>query len=493
MTIARTAISIALATALAACGGGGSSTAPPIAGGQVPTPSPTPAPTSSVCGLRAQQDFADSVINEWYLFPNLLANANPAAFNDLQDYLDARVAPARAQSRDRFFTFATSIAEENALINSGASAGFGIRLFYDTANNRVFVVEAFETGNGFGAGLDRGSELTAIGTTSSNLQSVSGMMASGGPQAVVNALGPSTAGTARVLRFVQPGGATIERSITKSDFALDPLSDRYGALVLDDGGKRVGYLNLRTFIIANASDQLRTAFGQFGAQGVTELIIDLRYNGGGLVDVADTMGDLLGSGRIGQVWSRTVLRASKAADNETRLFRNEVNAIAPTRIAFITSSASASASELVVNSMIPYLGNNLALVGENTFGKPVGQFGFDLEACDLRVRAVTFQTVNADDQGEYFTGLASVVPNSCRAEDDFFRPLGDPREASIAAALDFLGGRACTPLAGTGKDDIAGVDSDSPQSAAAVRDLPRHEALRPRRPSPAQIDIPGLF
>jgi C-terminal processing protease CtpA/Prc len=493
MTIARTAISIALATTLAACGGGGSSTAPPIAGGQVPTPSPTPAPTSSVCSLRAQQDFADSVINEWYLFPNLLANANPAAFNDLQNYLDARVAPARAQSRDRFFTFATSIAEENALINSGASAGFGIRLFYDTANNRVFVVEAFETGNGFGAGLDRGSELTAIGTTSSNLQSVSGLMASGGPQAVVNALGPSTAGTARVLRFVQPGGATIERSITKSDFALDPLSDRYGALVLDDGGKRVGYLNLRTFIIANASDQLRAAFGQFGAQGVTELIIDLRYNGGGLVDVADTMGDLLGSGRIGQVWSRTVLRASKADDNETRLFRNEVNAIAPTRIAFITSSASASASELVVNSMIPYLGNNLALVGENTFGKPVGQFGFDLEACDLRVRAVTFQTVNADDQGEYFTGLASVVPNSCRAEDDFFRPLGDPREASIAAALDFLGGRACTPIAGTGKDDIAGVDSDSPQSAAAVRDLPRHEALRPRRPSPAQIDIPGLF
>ncbi|SHN59632.1 S41 family peptidase [Erythrobacter sanguineus] len=493
MTITRTAISIALATALAACGGGGSSTAPPIAGGQVPTPSPTPAPTSSVCSLRAQQDFADSVINEWYLFPNLLANANPAAFNDLQNYLDARVAPARAQSRDRFFTFATSIAEENALINSGASAGFGIRLFYDTANNRVFVVEAFETGNGFGAGLDRGSELTAIGTTSSNLQSVSGLMASGGPQAVVNALGPSTAGTARVLRFVQPGGATIERSITKSDFALDPLSDRYGALVLDDGGKRVGYLNLRTFIIANASDQLRAAFGQFGAQGVTELIIDLRYNGGGLVDVADTMGDLLGSGRIGQVWSRTVLRASKADDNETRLFRNEVNAIAPTRIAFITSSASASASELVVNSMIPYLGNNLALVGENTFGKPVGQFGFDLEACDLRVRAVTFQTVNADDQGEYFTGLASVVPNSCRAEDDFFRPLGDQREASIAAALDFLGGRACTPIAGTGKDDIAGVDSDSPQSAAAVRDLPRHEALRPRRPSPAQIDIPGLF
>jgi len=493
MTIARTAISIALVTALAACGAGGSSSAPPIAGGPSPTPAPTPAPTSSACSVRAQQDFADDVLNEWYLFPNLLANANPASFNDLQTYLDARVAPARAQNRDRFFTFATSIAEENALINSGASAGFGIRLFYDTANNRVFVVEAFESGNGFAAGLDRGSEITAIGTTSSNLQTVAGLMADGGPQAVVNALGPSTAGTARVLRFVQPDGATIESSITKTDFALDPLSDRYGALVLEDGGKRVGYLNLRTFIIANASDQLRAAFGQFGAQGVTELIIDLRYNGGGLVDVADVMGDLMGSGRVGDVWSRTVLRESKAAENETQLLRNEVNAIAPTRIAFITTDASASASELVPNSMIPYLGDNLALVGENTFGKPVGQIGFDLEACDLRVRAVAFQTVNADDQGEYFTGLASVVPNTCRAVDDITRPLGDPQEASIAAALDFLGGRSCTPIAAAGADAAADGGANQSQRQRWGLDLPERRMLRPQRPNAAQFEIPGLF
>ena len=77
-----------------------------------------------------------------------------------------RVAPARAQSRDRFFTFATSIAEEIALINSGSSAGFGIRLFYDTTANRVFVTEAFEGANGLAAGIDRGTEITAIGTMS---------------------------------------------------------------------------------------------------------------------------------------------------------------------------------------------------------------------------------------------------------------------------------------------------------------------------------------
>ena len=67
-----------------------------------------------------------------------------------------------------FFTFATSIAEENALISSGSSAGFGIRLFYDTAANRVFVTEAFEGANGLAAGLDRGTEITAIGTSISS-------------------------------------------------------------------------------------------------------------------------------------------------------------------------------------------------------------------------------------------------------------------------------------------------------------------------------------
>jgi C-terminal processing protease CtpA/Prc len=485
MNAARTALSTILACALASCGGGGSSP-PPTAG----TPTPTPPPPSSACSLRAQQDFADSVLNEWYLFPSLLATANPASFSDLQSYLDARVAPARAQNRDRFFTFATSIAEENALINSGASAGFGIRLFYDTTTNRVFVTEAFEGANGLAAGLDRGSEITAIGTTSANLQSVASLMASGGAQAVVNALGPSTAGTTRVLRFIQtPGGPTLERSITKTDFALDPVSDRYGALILADGARRVGYINLRTFIIADAAAQLRAAFGQFASQGVTDLIIDLRYNGGGLVEVADTMGDLMGKGRVGQVWSRTVLRPSKAAENETRLLRAEANAITPTRIAFITTNASASASELVANSMIPYLGTNLALVGSNSFGKPVGQFGFDLAACDLRVRAVAFQTLNANNQGEYFTGLASVVPNTCRAGDDITRPLGDPREASIAAALDFLAGRACTPIAG-GRETVG---ADAAQRARIGLDLPERRPLTPARPGAGDLEIPGLF
>ena len=490
MHVGRAALSFVLAVSLAACGGGGSSSTPPTAGGG--TPAPTPPPVSTACSVRAQQDFADAVLNEWYLFPDLLAAANPANFNSVQSFLDARVAPARAQGRDQGFTFATSIAEETALINSGSSAGFGIRLAFDNAARRVFVVEAYEGANGLAAGLDRGSEITAIGTSSASLQSVSSLMASGGAQAVVNALGPSTAGTARVLRFVQPGGATIESNITKTDFALDPISNRYGAQILNDGGRRVGYLNLRTFIVADAAAQLRQAYGQFAAQGVTELIIDLRYNGGGLVSVAETMGDLMGQGRTGQVFSRTVLRPSKASENTTRTFRAETNAIAPTRIAFITTEASASASELVINAMLPYIGNNIALIGTDTSGKPVGQFAFDQAECDLRVRAVTFQTVNANGQGDYFFGLGPFVPNTCRAGDDITRPFGDPQEASTAVALDFLAGRSCTAFGATAS--AAGENgANAGQRTRAGLDLPVRAMLQPREPNRAQFDIPGLF
>ncbi len=212
----------------------------------------------------------------------------------------------------------------------------------------------------------------------------------------------------------------------------------------------------------------------------------------GLVSVAETMGDLMGAGRTGQVFSRTVLRPSKASENTTRTFRAEPNAVAPTRIAFITTEASASASELVINAMLPYIGNNIALIGTDTSGKPVGQFAFDQAECDLRVRAVTFQTVNANGQGDYFFGLGPFVPNTCRAGDDITRPFGDPQEASTAVALDFLAGRSCTAFGATASAD-GGSGANAGQRARAGLDLPERAMLQPREPNRAQFDIPGLF
>lgn len=454
------------AAMLASCGGGGSGSGPPI--GVAPTPTPTP-PSVATCSLRARQDWALTQLNEWYLFPTLLdTTVNAAAHATVDSYIDALVAPARAQSRDRFFTYLTSIAEENAFYQQGATAGFGIRLQYDTVADRVFVIEAFEGAPALAAGVDRGSELLQI-----NSQSVASLMASGGASAVIQALGPDSAGTSRTFTIRQPGGAQITVTLSKAVFEIDPVSDRYGVRIITDGSRRIGYLNLRTFIDTSEAN-LRAAFADFKAQGITELIVDLRYNGGGLVSIAALMGDLMGQGRAGQPFGYVTFRDSKAAENETIPFSAQPQSIAPTRIAFIGTRSTASASELVINGMVPFLGGNMALVGTNTYGKPVGQIALDRPACDDRLRAVAFKVENANHQGEYYTGLASTVPNTCRATDDIDHQLGDPDEAMIRTALDFLAGRGCTAIGAIAPQALGGravlIDDTAPSTIR--RELP---------------------
>lgn len=478
---------LALLSACGGGGGGGTVSAPPTATAPapspsptpVPTPTPTPAATTAGCSVRERQDWAAGRINEWYLFPDLLATGlNPASYSTVDAYIDALVAPARAQNRDRFFTYITSIAEENAFFSSGQTAGFGVRFGF--SGNRLFVIESFEGGPALSAGIDRGAEIVGVGTTSANIRTVASILSSEGDAGLNNALGPSSEGTVRVLRVTDAGG-TRDISVTKRNFDLTPVSSRYGARIIEDGGRRVGYLNLRTFI-STADQALRDAFQQFRTAGVTELVVDFRYNGGGLVSTAELMSDLLGADRrSSDIQSITVFRGSKSSENETRLYRAQPQAIAPIRIAFIGSGGTASASELVINATLPYLRANAALIGTNTFGKPVGQIAFDRSACDDRLRVVAFATQNADRQGDYYTGLASVMQSTCQAADDISFPLGDAREASVRTALDFLAGRSCTRIA-------TGVQG--PQS---LRDSGGRRLLTPSQPSAAQRETPGLY
>ena len=469
MTVGRIALSLAIAGALAACGSDGGGT--PTSG----TPAPTPSPTPTACSLADRQSWVLQQLQTCYLFPDLLdTTVNAADYSSIQSYIDALVAPARALGRDRGFTYITSIQEETDLINSGSSAGFGVRLGYDTVNSRVFVLEAFESAPAYPKGIDRGTEILSVNGTST-----ADLYASGGAQAFSDALGPSDPGVTRTLSIRQPDGTTSTVSVTKEEYALDPISDRYGALVIDNNGTDVGYINLRTFIVADAGPQLRTAINGFRQQGVDEVILDFRYNGGGLVDVAELLGDLLGADKVGDVFSRTVFRDSLSNNNSTEPFESQPEAIAATKIALIGTSSTASASELTGNAFIPYLGNNLALVGSNTYGKPVGQIARDRATCDDRLRVMAFRTVNADGGGDYYTGLASVFPNTCAADDDFLHQFGTKDEDSTATALSFLRGGTCTPISASGA-----------QRAASRQ---RIEALSPARPTAAQYQIPGLY
>ena len=466
---------------LSACGGGGSTPAPPAGGNSGAAPPPSGGSQSPAsCGLLDRQQWAADVLREWYLFPETLpASLDPAPFATVDDYVDALTATARGQRRDRFFTHLTSIAEENAFFASGASAGFGFRVSTDAPNRRVFIVEAFEGTPALNAGIDRGDEILAIGDTPASLRSVADLIAAGGGGAVTEAFGPTTPGTTRTLRVAGPGG-TRDLTITKADYDLVPVSSRYGARVIEDGGRRVGYLNLRTFI-SSADPQLRFAFDGFRAQGINEFVIDFRYNGGGLIGTAELMGDLLGGNRSpAEVFSSFVYRPEKAANNSTKRFAPTGQSVAPVKIAFIATGATASASEVVINGLLPYLGTNLGLIGANTFGKPVGQVALDRSACDDRLRVVAFSSRNSASSDNYYDGLAATVPATCRATDEIARPLGDPQEASLRQALDFLAGVPCTPISvGQAGQSLA---------EGRLRLLPP-----PAQATAAQREVPGLF
>lgn len=470
---------------LASCGGGGGSDTGGGGGPVTVTPTPTPTPTAG-CGLPARQAFAKAVIDEWYLFPSDVASGvSPANHANVQSYIDALVAPARALGKDRFFTYITSIAEENAFFSSGSSAGFGVRLTYDAAGQRVIIAEAYENAPAFAASIDRGTAIVGIGTNSGNIRTIASIVAAEGTAGITNALGPNDPGVSRVLRITDAAG-TRDVTVAKADYDLDPISDRYGAKIIAEGGRNYGYINLRTFI-SSANPQLRAAFLNFRNQGVTDVIIDFRYNGGGLVSTAELMGDLLGRDRTAsELYSQTNFRPSKAAENDRHFFTAQAESIAPTRIAFIGTGSTASASELVINSMLPYLGTNMTLVGSNTFGKPVGQIALDKAECDDRLRVIAFATGNSTGASDYYGGLAPKITNSCAANDDLGLPLGDAREASVRAAIDFLAGRSCTTR-------IAEASVGPAAQASNVSVEAEPEMLVPAQPSAAQRELPGLF
>lgn len=469
---------------LAACGDGGGSTPTPSPTTSTPTPgTPTPStPTPTACSLTARKNWVRSIADEWYLFPNLMATGTSATTSlSVPEYIDALVKPARDDNKDRGFTYITSIAEENAYYQDGANVGYGFRLAVNYSGQLV-VTEVFEGSPAAATSITRGAIIEAVGTSSANQTTIASLVAANNYDRLNEFFFPADGGKTITIRVRHREGATRQVSVTSAEFEIDPVSDTIGTKIFTEGTRKIGYIALRSFITPAEAD-LVNAFARFKAEGVTELIVDLRYNGGGLLSTAEVFGDLLGGGLNGQVFQKMMLRDSKSAQNEIFNFAARAQSITPTKIAFIGTRSTASASEMIINAMVPYLGENMALIGENTYGKPVGQFAFDNAGCDDRLRLLAFRNANANDQGDYYTGLASTLPKTCVAQDDVSRDLGDQQEGMIARALDFLGGRTCTPIM---------TATASSRSVAPAK--PQLEMLRDEnRGTTAQREMPGLF
>jgi len=410
------------------------------------------------CGAAAQIDFVEAVIDEWYLWYGDMADVEKSDYDSAQAYLDARLAPLIESRRD-LFSRMTTITEDETSISSGAYIGFGFRSVSDAT--RLRIIDVFESGPAYAAGIRRGMELIAV-DTGSGFETIEELSARGATNEEV--FGASEIGVSRTFRFLSQG-EELDFEVAKEELSPPALAGE-PLLIEREGLTPVGYLNLRQFIDAALDPaegyfSLADASQLFAGEGVTDLIVDLRYNGGGLLRVADTMMDLLaGVTAEGEPSYKIQVNDQHPGYNEDQvnwgIFDRMPETASPIRIAFITSGNTASASELVINGLAPHV--ETVLIGADTYGKQVGQGRWDMHEgiadleradCDVALRLTAFEIVNGENQGEYHqVGLEGTGRFTlCAAEDDITRAFGDPRETLVATALDWFGSGACPSVA----------------------------------------------
>jgi carboxyl-terminal processing protease len=401
---------------------------------------------AGACTPELEKRAVAAVLYDAYLFPELLpAAVDPAQFETASELLDAMTAEARRLRWDRGWSYLTTAAAAQAFFEEGKAVGLGLGLA--VREGKLRVTQVYGGSPADEAGFARGDTLLRIGETVETLEAVT--EANGG-----ELLGPSEEGVTRVLE-VLPAGATdpVQRTVTKRAFDLDPVPEvgdvpgqRFR--IVERDGRRVGYVALRSFI-RTAEPRLEAAFAAFRDAGVTDLVLDLRYNGGGLVSTAALLANLLG-GRLAadEVMYRETHNARNAWRDRTYRFAPRASSIAPERIAFVMTGASASASELVANVLEPYLRGSMAVVGSKTYGKPVGQRPFlPLRGCETLAYVVSFRHENADEDGAFFDGLPDAASAFdaplCVAGDDLEHAQASEEEASTKAAFAFVGSGAC--------------------------------------------------
>ncbi|MEL6868817.1 MAG: S41 family peptidase [Pseudomonadota bacterium] len=418
---------ISATLALAGCGGDGDGSSlfgAPIAG-------------NDECSATGQKQFVlDAMRDVYFWVDDLPADVDINAFNSPDELLAFLTS---FQPLDTF-SFINSAEADAAFFGEGQFVGFGFSSSR-IASDEIRFTRVFGGSPADLAGIERGQQLLAV-----DGRSVADIDANEG---FGEAFGPAEEGVTRTLTVRNLDGTEFDADITKAVVTIDPVPQ---VRTFNFNSGTVGYLELATFI-STASAPLDAAFADFNRLGITDLIVDLRYNGGGLVSIANDLGDYLGGAvSEGDVFSETLFNAANSASNSREFFDRLNQSMNLSRVVFITTGATASASELVINSMEPEV--EVTLVGTPTFGKPVGQVG--IVFCEQILRPTAFETVNNLGEGRYFGGL----PVDCPVADDVNFAVGSAEDPSTAAALTFLNTGSCPVAASEG-----GVQKSAAQTA----------------------------
>ena len=370
------------------------------------------------CSATGQSIFVRDTLQELYLWYRNVPDADPARYASPEQYLEA----VRLRPLDATFSYVTSRAANDAFFSESQFIGLGLST--TVSGGEMWVLQVFDGSPAAEAGLERGARIDVV-----DGRDVVALIASGDSDGT---FGPAQAGLEVTIAFRRRDGERRTATARKRAVTIPTVSL---TRVFDVGGRKVGYLFFRNFVRPSVA-ALDEAFAALRAAGVSELVLDLRYNGGGLVDVAVHLASLIAGPTVrDQVFAESRHNDRNLRLDTTHRFTNPPQALRLDRLVVIATQASASASELVVNGLRPFM--PVVIVGDRTYGKPVGQYA--LPFCDKVFAPVSFAMVNAAGRGDYFGGLAA----DCVAADDVEHDLGSADESSLAEALRFIRSGAC--------------------------------------------------
>ncbi|MEO8056883.1 MAG: S41 family peptidase [Burkholderiales bacterium] len=489
-----------VASSLAACGGGGdgianSSGIPPSAqSAQQCSPDNGYATAALKTGsLAIEKQWLRSYFDEAYLWydevPAVDANAvlyTGEVYAATKKYFDALRTKAKTSSghdKDKFsFTYPTAL--WNALSQSGVVAGYGFEPVFgslvvnaNTPHRDIHIAYIEPRTEAASKDLRRGDQVVSVDGVSADDDTPIGV-------AVLNAaFFPDTTGVAHNWVFARTGAANFSLTLTSADITKNPVLT-YGVITALDGNK-VGYMVFNDHL-ATAEAQLVTAVNYFKAQAVSDLVLDMRYNGGGYLYIASELAYMIaGPARVqNKLFEQLGYNNKRGAGTTTPFYNTSKGGAAlPTlslpRVYVLTQGDTCSASESVINSLRG-VDLDVRLIGGTTCGKPYGFTAKD--NCGISYFPIEFKGVNAKGFGDYPDGFIPAGSGStgvpgCVVADDLNHALGDPGEAMLATALGYRSTGTC-PVLSVGMDQVQSAGrSAAAASAFMVRGPARENRL----------------
>jgi carboxyl-terminal processing protease len=421
-------------------------------------------------GIDQQGSFADEKAwlklwtNELYLWYSEVPNYDPAAYATPLDYFAVLKTPLLSPSgnpKDRFhFTIPT--AQWLQLSQSGVTAGYGVEWDVIARSPPRLVRVAFTDPN------PNTPATTANVQRGATVLNVDGADVGTGSAATLNAgLFPANANETHTFTIQDPasaGGATRTFQMMSANVKSTPVQNV----------KTIGTAGYMLFNdhIATAQDLLIAAVNQLKQAGVQDLVLDIRYNGGGFLDIASELAFMIaGPARTsGKTFEQLTFNDKYPGFNPVtgqpiapepfigvgESFSSVTQgqplpSLGLSRVFVLTGPGTCSASESVINSLRG-VDVNVIQIGSTTCGKPYGFYPAD--NCGTTYFSIQFKGVNAKGFGDYSDGFvpASTVPAGlpgCQVADDLDHALGDPAEARLSAALGFAAGQPCPPASFT--------------------------------------------